>query len=242
METAAPPDPAPGAAFAEAGRLGVALSRTFDLVHPSRWSAGPLAPSEVFALAGEAAFRRPLERVLAAALDRSRLDLEERSLAAPASQAPARLARLLVCEPRQTIEPVALSSAAVALQKQVLRVALKPMRERLRAAFGASAFLVATQEAPTLHPSLAALAPEGALDAIVVSDEAEENRRRLTDWGLALLLAFVEATEPRLAGAMAARLPLAPAAAATPGAFGPHLPAFTRFVRRRHPEWSDHIG
>ena len=233
---------APGS-LATAARLAATFARPLAALDQDGRALGSLSPSEVESLTRHVAFRRPVELALlrASGLDRPMLSPER--IAALDAGAEGRLAILLFTEPLQRLHAGALVLAAAALQKQVLQVTFKADRQRVREMLGPEAHLVATQEAPTLHPGLAVLGDPAVLGAALAGERAPEAGRRIVvDFGLGLLQRFVAATEPALGSAMLKRLPATARPGATSEAQGAALNQIPKFIRRRVPAWSAIIG
>lgn len=228
--------------FGPLARLSAAISRPFSTFDRAAWGLGPLSPEETRSLARDRAFARPIERAVAAHIE------GDLSLPAPAARALAasgegRLDILLISEPLDRIEDAAMLCAGAAMQRHVLRVTAKADRQRLREAFGVTAYQVATQEAPTLYGGLAALGDARRFDeAMSAGQDVAAMRRRLIDFGLGLLLALVASAAPALAGVMRKRVPADVAARAADFAAGADIKQLTKLIHRRVPAWSATIG
>lgn len=229
------------AAFAHMARLAAALARPFATFDRSAHALGPLSPAEVSALAREPSFARPVERAAAAAAVGTDFAPSRVQALQLGGSAEGRLAILLVSEPVALVEEVALLCAAASMQRQVLSMTGKVERQRIRAALGPVAYQLATQEAPTLYPGLAAFADQDRFRAAMAEVTDEAARRCLIDAGLDLLLRIVAPAAPGIAALVARRL--AGGHARAPDNRTPvELRQFVRLFHRRIPAWSATIG
>lgn len=222
-----------------AAQIAARLVRPVGHVDPDLCALPPLAGPAVAAACANPAFRAPLNRAVARALRPDAAGIDAACLARLRTSPRTRLAALLVAEPEPVLHAAALRVAAAVLHPRIVTLVLRSERERVRAALGEAAFLVATQEAPLLHGPLAGIAGAGS----DILGEPEALRARLVRLGLETLARFVGAVEPALAAIFRWRLP-APAGGA--GQAAPLDPGMcdhiVRLLRRRMDAWSPIIA
>lgn len=224
-------------AFPFACMLAEAVLGETEAVVPLK-RAGVITLPDLRALARVATFRGPLRRGLSAGCERS--DLSAVVMGELVARASGRMAVLVATRPHVETDAVALLVAGAVWHRRLLRLALRAERAHARNALGAETTRIATQEVPTLHPSLAFLdAGDEAWATMMRADEAD-GRRAATGYGYDVLLSCLDAASPPLGDFARRRLgldshgvpPIAPALEA-------HL---VKFVSRRVPAWSAIIG
>jgi hypothetical protein len=223
-------------------RLAAAASRPFATLDGASLGFGPLSPTDMRALADAPAFSRPIERAVLARSDAVGRDLTREEAVSLATTGKGRLAILLVGAPFARLEEAALVCAAAVMQRQVLSAAGKQDRQRLRSAFGAEAYEVATREAPMLYGALSALGDARRLDEATAADDADGAHRRLVEFGLAVLRQVVAAAAPCLEAMMAARLPIGARTLEVGEVDETALRQFIKLIHRRFPQWSATIA
>lgn len=197
----------------------------------------PVSGEALRALAADPAFGPPIQRAAAAAL-MPMPAVDEALLGRLDQSAAARLAILLVVEPEPALREAARLLAGVILHRSILAAVLKADRERLRAAFGAAAFDVATREAALLHASMADLVDGPAQGACLAGGDPEAVRAAATRLGLSILRRFAGTTAPGLGALLALRFPGEAGAPLDPEACD-HI---VRLMRRRMDAWSPIIA
>ncbi|MBB3950323.1 hypothetical protein [Aureimonas jatrophae] len=219
-------------------RLAASLAHPLDDADPLPGYWGPMAGVDVLALARHPDFAAPLAH--AVARRRAVPGLDGARLAHVAHRAGGRFALLIATAPRAEVAEVSRLVSAAVWHRRILRLALRADRARVRTLLGAENYNAATQEVPTLHPSLAFLdAGDPFWDRACGPDEAD-GARAVVEHGSGILLACTRNADPALAALAAARhgldLDLAPP---LPEALEQHL---VKLVRRRVPSWSALIG
>lgn len=220
-----------------AAALAARLVRPIGHIPAADHALPPLAEDGLRALAADPAFGPPIQRAAAAALAPMPL-IDAALLGRLHDSAAARLAALLVVEPDSTVREAAGLLAGVILHRGILAAVLKADRERLRAAFGAAAFGVATQEAALLYAGLADLVDGPAQAACLAAGDPEAVRAAATRLGLDTLRRFARSTELGLGALLALRFPGTPDAPLGSEACDP----IVRLMRRRMDAWSPIIA
>jgi hypothetical protein len=232
----------PVEALGPIARLAAAASHPFATLDGAGLGFGPLSPADMRALAGDPAFGRPIERAVMARDGGVSRDLSREEAVSLATTAKGRLAILLVGARFERLEEAALVCAAAVMQRHVLSAAGKQDRQRLRSAFGPDAYEVATREAPMLYSALSALGDARRIEEATAAGEAGETRRRMVEFGLAILRQVVAAAAPCLEVMMAARLPAGARALRVAEADETTLRQFIKLIHRRFPQWSATIA
>lgn len=226
-------------AFAALARLAASLSRPQEGFDAAHWSAIGLTPGEVRRIAAHPAFAAPVSHAVAATLGLDGIELSRDEAWAIAGTGPGRLSILLVSEPVGELHAAALLAAAAVTQRGALRMTRKEDRQRLRAALGDQPYQLATQEAPTLYPGLARIAPEGAFErAMGAAAEPAAMRQAFVDIGLELLARIVSTCAPKLSVLMELRLPPHPCEPDRGALAAQDLRQLTKLIRRRMPRWA----
>lgn len=219
-------------------RLAASLARPFDDADPLPGYWGPVAGVDVAALARHPDFAAPLAQ--AVARHRAVPGLDASRLAHVSHRAGGRLALLIATAARGDLAEVARLVSAAVWHRRILRLALRAERARIRTLLGLENYNAATQEVPTLHPSLAFLdAGDPYWDRARGPDEAD-GARAVVEHGSGILLACARNADPALGAMAAVRHGLdLDAAPPLPEALEQHL---VKLVRRRVPSWSALIG
>ncbi|MEJ1160534.1 hypothetical protein [Prosthecomicrobium sp. N25] len=229
-------------------RLAHAVLRPADRAHPDRlapaFGTGTMTAGSLAALLAVPAFRGPVNRALAAALDLDQLPIGPGLLARIDAAPATRAAILLVTADGQSLAGAARALAAAVLHRRIAGMVLKAERSRAAAILGEAGFAVAVHEAPVLHAGLGALA--GSADVLAGDPADPETSARMDRYGLACVGRYVEAVEPELLPLLLLRV--RPASGYDPERLGiaamanTHVEQVVRLMRRRRPAWSDTIG
>lgn len=219
-------------------RLAASAARPLDDADPLPGYWGPVPGVDVLALARHSDFAAPLRHALVRRRELPGLDGAR--LAQVVNRAGGRLALLISTASRADLAEVARLVSAGVWHRRILRLALRADRARIRTLIGLENYHVATQEVPTLHPSLAFLdAGDPFWDRACGPDEAD-GAAAVVEHGLGILLACARNADPALGTLAAARHGLdLDAAPPLPEALEQHL---VKLVRRRVPAWSELIG
>jgi len=215
-------------------RLAAAMAHPLEDADPLPGFWDGVAGVDVLAVARHPDFAAPLGRALA----RRSAGALPNGLRLPqvVSRAAGRLAILVATVPRAQLDEVARLVSAAVWHRRILRLALRGERARVRAVLGSENYAMATQEVPTLHPSLAFLdAGDPFWERVCGPDEADGGRA-VVEHGAGILLGVALRADPAL-GELAARrhgLDLDTAAPLTE-ALEQHL---LKLLRRRVPSWS----
>lgn len=209
--------------FAFAARLAVrhlAQKSLPDELDP----LGKLSP-----LLGHAAFRPALAALAARPLELSSDDITRLS-----AREDGRLALLVASEPDAQVASAARLAATAALHKSIVRLGLKAERQHAQAVLGAEGFRFATQEAPTLHSSLAVLEDSPKIWRSIATAELATASSLFEDFGRQILFSFVATVAPVLV----ACLPAAPKTLLAEA----RIPDIVKLMRRRNPAWAPIIA
>lgn len=204
----------------------------------------PLTPASLAAMVGHPAFRVPLNRAAARTLAPAAAGLDAAFVRRLHTGTRTRLATLLVTQPHPRLDEAALLLAATVLHRQVVEIVLKADRERVQAALGPVAFLVATREAPLLHRPLTDIA-EGSVALVTLARaESPQARAGLIELGLRVLGRFVATVEPALASLFERRLigPRPSDDRPAPGLGEAQCDHIVKLLRRRMDAWSPIIA
>lgn len=195
-----------------------------------------LSAEDARRLAAVPAFRAPLARAGLAAAGAGLSQRPAAFFAHAAATEMGRLCILLLSVSDETFEDACLLCAAAVRQHDILRATGKAARKRLQTALGATAYRVATQEAPMLYAGLSALASAGGLDAILAETPDDDALRdALAAAGSAVLTGFAAAVAPEFAQLMACRRPEPPDRVPEPDRIA--LGQILKLVSRRGPSW-----
>lgn len=227
--------------FRRLAQLAAALADPFAFLDPARHSLPPLTSAETNALAKAPGFRRPIARAVASAqgLTSPALvgDVHQRESLSPAAQ----LVVAALAAPRADLHGLAMLLAGAVLHKRVLALVLKQDRQRLAAALGPEAFMMAEREAVLLYRPLAGLDARTLSTDVFLEAPKPPHLPAAVLFGLAILSRLIEAAEPQLHRLFQLRLPPAASAPAMTDAVAlptsVHLDLAIRLVSRRMPSW-----
>lgn len=229
-----------------AAQLAAVFVRPLDVFDSHAGRLEPLTATETRAIAAHPAFRAPLNRAMASALQLANTTLDEQQLARLNTDGRLRCAVLLVSQPQQALRQAATVVAAAVLHRRVLKIAFKAEIGRIREVLGAEGFEIATREAPLLHAALGEL--DAAVDPAVfdAAVSAAEGQRHCLEFGLDILCRFVDGAVPALSDLMRfrCRSDLERQARGTVGKplHAAHCDHIVKLIRRRMPSWSATIG
>ena len=188
-------------------RLSWGLLHPCDVLGPAVLGGAPLTHGEVRSLCAEAAFAKPMRKVLLPEGSTTVPSLSLAELESLSARPDGRLALSLAGASADDLRQEALAFAAAAMQQQILAAVGKSSRLVLKSALGPDAFGVATEQAPTLYKTLAVLGDAGRFRQALATDEIPEVRRRFVSFGMNVLYGFVLLAAPKLGPLMAARSP-----------------------------------
>ena len=233
----------PPSALGDLARLAAACTRPFSSIEPGHWKLGPLSSAMVATLSRDACFAGPIERALATKLAEDHFGLTHEEALDLARARAGRAAILLVSRPPDHLQQAALLCAAAAMQHHVLRALGRQDRQRLREAFGTTAYRLATQEAPVLYPGLAVFG-SSRLASEILGEEIDqvEAWRRLLAFGAGLVVRLVHASSPELARFVPLKLPVDCLPRMLDRHEGMDVSPFLKLLCRRMPGWSAIIG
>ncbi|MDC9823011.1 hypothetical protein PRN20_04645 [Devosia sp. ZB163] len=223
-------------------RLAAALSDPFATFDRDNWSLGNLSPTEMEAIAADPAFRRPVRRAIAGHVSAGLATLSREDFTRIASAPEGRLAIAMLSAPVDEVFDLALLCAGAVFHRDILAATGKLERAALRARLGSDAYLLATQEASGLYPSLAALGDAQQFHAALAEDDSDAGRRHFIGSGLGLLFALIGPVAPALCDLIARRLPPDRRPAAAPSAKPGDIGRLLRLIDRRRPSWLATIG
>jgi hypothetical protein len=223
-------------------RLAAALSDPFATFDRDTWSLGDFSPSEIEAVAADPAFRRPVRRALSEHAAARLATLSRDEVIRIAGAAEGRLAISMLSAPVAEVLDLALLCAGAAFHRDILATTGKPERATLRASLGSDAYLLATQEASGLYPSLAALGDSRQFQMAIAVDDPDARRRHFAGCGLGLLFALIGPVAPSLCDLIARRLPPDRRPGAAPSAKPGEIGRLLRLIDRRRPSWLATIG
>ncbi|MDO1583182.1 hypothetical protein [Rhizobium oryzicola] len=182
-----------------------------------------------------ALLRHPAFRPALARLHPRPLSLSRHEIVDLSSHAEGRLALLIASAPEADIRFAAQLAAAAALHRSIVRLGLKAERQHAQAILGAESFHFATQEAPTLHSTLAALENSPKIwRAIAKTDNLSAASTLFEEFGRGVLHSFVAAVAPVLIDCLPSphQPPLADAL----------VSSLVKLMRRRNPRWAPIIA
>jgi hypothetical protein len=152
-----------------------------------------------------------------------------------------RLSALLAASSKETLQQTAIYLSAAALHPRIVLMPHKEQRLAFIAALGVEGYELATREAPLQFRRLGELAPHAPFDLAVC--DAAGLKERFIAFGMALALAFVEASEKELATLIRRRWPTLTRASDREIALSSaQCDLIIKLCARRFPSWRAIIG
>ena len=229
-----------------AARLASSILNPVNHVDETRCAIGALPPSVVKRLAADPSFGRPINRALLKELALDAINLDPALFERLPVNLRSRLALKLVTTTAQEVGAAALLTATCVMHRRVTGLVMKSDRSRFVAVVGEAAFEVATREVPILHSSLADLDKSDGVWVGCFDGDAAQMQRGLTQFGLQVLCAFVDAVEPDLSQLFLLRYPedfrLANRRQSVGEFRDVHLDQLAKLLCRRMETWTDIIG